>query len=192
MATRKDVATLAGVSESTVSRVFSNRGLVNRETQDKVLKAATSLGYTPNALAQSVARRKSMNIGVVIPYIPNVHMLSTYYFSEILSGAGETARSHGYDLVLFYRDALQKEVDYRHYYLNKKIDGCLLLGTRMDEREHLRLLREEGYPFVLLSNSISAEKDASVDADYVDGSYEAMKHLVEQGHQTIAFFERTR
>lgn len=186
MITRKEVAEKAGVSEATVSRVFTNHPAVKRETREKVLRIAKELGYTPNALAQSVARRRSMNIGIVVPYIPKVHIFSHDYFSEIISGAGEAAQEYGYDLVLFHRHAHQ-EVDYRKYYLNKKVDGTILLGTKVDEQEALAALFHQHQPFVLISNLLEMAPQNSILADHERGSYEAMKHLVRLGHRRIAF-----
>src|SRR6187455_2583016 len=96
MVTRKEVAELAGVSEATVSRVFNDVGPMKAETRRKVLQAARQLGYHPNAIASSFARRKSGNLGVVLPFVPKVHVFSTYYFSEILSGIGETVKEKNY------------------------------------------------------------------------------------------------
>lgn len=186
MITRKDVAERAGVSEATVSRVFTNHPAVKPETREKVLRIAEELGYTPNALAQSVARRRSMNIGIVVPYIPKVHIFSHDYFSEIISGAGEMAQQYGYDLVLFHRHAHQ-ETDYRKYYLNKKVDGTILLGTKIEEQEVLGDLYRQNAPFVLISNVLEMAPQFSVLADHQRGSYEAMQHLVRLGHRRIAF-----
>lgn len=186
--TRKQVAQQAGVSEATVSRVFSDAVHVQSETKRKVLQAAEALGYYPNALAQSFARKKSMNIGIVLPYIPKVRIFSYDYFSDILSGASEAARQAGYDLVLFYRNAGQKEVDYRSYYHNKKVDGCLLLGTFISEQDHLLQMVEEDYPLVLVSNALENQNQIyTIDANHVQGSYDAICHLIDQGHQRIAF-----
>lgn len=69
MASRKEVADLAGVSEATVSRVLNGVGPIKEETRRKVLEASEQLGYVPSALARSFARSKSGNLGVVLPYV---------------------------------------------------------------------------------------------------------------------------
>ncbi|MFB5662360.1 LacI family DNA-binding transcriptional regulator [Alteribacillus sp. HJP-4] len=187
MSTRKEVAAKAGVSEATVSRVFNEPGIVNAVTREKVEQAARELDYYPNALAQSFAKKKSMNIGVVLPYIPKARTLSSDYFAEILNGASIAANQSGYDIVLFYRDARKQNVDYRTYYQNKKIDGALFLGTLVSEREHLMEVKKEGYPYVLISNSLHEKDPSSIDADHVQGSCEAIEHLAAQGHREIVF-----
>ncbi|HLR74867.1 MAG TPA: LacI family DNA-binding transcriptional regulator, partial [Virgibacillus sp.] len=83
LANRKEVAKLANVSEATVSRVFNNVEPLRESTKQKVFQAAKQLNYQPNVLAKKFATGKSGQIGVVVPYLPKVHLLSTYYFSEI-------------------------------------------------------------------------------------------------------------
>ncbi|WP_035712098.1 LacI family DNA-binding transcriptional regulator [Salibacterium aidingense] len=187
MAGRKEVAEKAGVSEATVSRVFSSPDIVNAVTKRKVEQAAAALEYYPNAIAQSFARKKSGNIGVVLPYIPHASALSSAYFSEILHGATVAANEKGYDILLFYKRMQEEEVDYRAYFQNKKIDGLILLGTGVEDLPHLRSMRKENYPFVLLGNALHPEDPFAVDADHVSGGEKAMIHLAEQGHRTIAF-----
>lgn len=78
--TRKEVAILAGVSEATVSRVFNGVGPMREKTKQRVLEAAETLNYHPNAIAQNFARRRSGNIGVVLPYVPKVHIFFDLLF----------------------------------------------------------------------------------------------------------------
>ncbi|WP_415841357.1 LacI family DNA-binding transcriptional regulator [Paenibacillus alkaliterrae] len=185
---RKEVAKLAGVSEATVSRVLNNVGPMKEETRKRVLQAAAQLGYVPNALAQQFARRKSGNIGVVLPFVPKVHLFSTYYFSEILSGIGETAKRCGYDLLLIFREP-DGARDYAKLFRTQKIDACIVLGSQNvpEERAALAELKEGGFPFCLVNQRYDEEQYETVDADHFDGSKEAVRHLVEQGKRKVAF-----
>ncbi|MEJ1714999.1 LacI family DNA-binding transcriptional regulator, partial [Escherichia coli] len=72
IASRKEVADLAKVSEATVSRVLNNVGSMREETRQRVLDAAKQLNYIPSALARNFATSKSGNIGVILPYVPKV------------------------------------------------------------------------------------------------------------------------
>ena len=185
---RKDVARLAGVSEATVSRVLNNVGPIKEETRERVLKAAAELGYVPNALAQQLARRKSGNIGVILPFVPKVQLFSTYYFSEILSGVGEAAKRFGYDLLLIFREQEGKR-DYATLFRKQKIDACIILGSvdTADERSALAELAAEGYPFCLVNQRYDEEQYPNVDADHVAGSRMAVLHLLARGSSSIAF-----
>lgn len=188
VATRKEVARRAGVSEATVSRVFNGVGPMKEATRERVLRAAEELQYYPNAVAQNFARRKSGNLGVILPYVPKIHLLSTYYFSEILSGIGDRVRDQGYDLLLLFRRP-EEQADYVRYFRSRKVDACVILGARDadGERAALRQLREQGLPFCLLNQHYAGEPFPVVDADHVQGSRLAIKHLLERGCRRIAF-----
>ncbi|MUT68659.1 LacI family DNA-binding transcriptional regulator [Paenibacillus sp. NEAU-GSW1] len=185
---RKEVARLAGVSEATVSRVLNNVGPIKPETRDRVLKAAKELGYVPNALAQRLARRKSGNIGVIVPMVPKVHLFSTYYFAEILSGIGDAAKQCDYDLLLIFRE-MDGPRDYAKLFRTQKVDACVVLGAQdvPEEKEALAALRDGGYPFCLVNQRFPEEGFLSVDADHRRGSFEAVMHLIEEGRKHIAF-----
>ncbi|MEV5026311.1 LacI family DNA-binding transcriptional regulator [Paenibacillus sp. LPE1-1-1.1] len=188
MISRKEVAKLAGVSEATVSRVLNNVGPLKEETRERVLQAAAELGYVPNALAQQFARRRSGNIGVILPFVPKVHLFSTYYFSEILSGIGETAKRCGYDLLLIFREP-DGARDYAKLFRTQKIDACIVLGSQdvPEERAALAELKEGGFPFCLVNQRYDEGAYTTVDADHVSGSKEAVRHLLAQGRRRVAF-----
>lgn len=185
---RKDVAKLAGVSEATVSRVMNNVSPIKQETRDKVMKAAEQLGYELNALAQQLARQKSGNIGVVLPYVPKVHLFSTYYFSEILSGIAEVARRANVDLLMLFQETSDKK-DYSRLFRSKKIDSCIILGATdtEDERDALQDLEDNHFPFVIINQKFNEKQYAFVDGDHERGSYEAVNHLLDRGSEKIAF-----
>ncbi|KGE17173.1 LacI family DNA-binding transcriptional regulator [Paenibacillus wynnii] len=188
IASRKEVAELAGVSEATVSRVLNNVGPLKEETKQKVLAAAKELGYVPSSLARSFARKRSGNLGVVMPYLPKARLFSAYYFSEILSGIGSKAREEGYDLLMLFRDP-DGTLDYSGMFGMRKIDGCIILGAK-DEPEELhalRHIRDEGQPFCVINQHFEGEGFFEVDADHEVGSWQAVKHLIQQGHRKIAF-----
>lgn len=115
-------------------------------------------------------------------------MFSTYYFSEILSGIGETAKRCGYDLLLIFREP-DGVRDYAKLFRMQKIDACIVLGSQNvpEERAALAELKAEGYPFCLVNQRYDEDQYTSVDADHVAGSKEAVRHLVKQGGRNIAF-----
>jgi len=184
---RKDVAKLAGVSEATVSRVMNNVGPIKKETREKVLQAASQLGYELNALAQQLARQKSGNLGVVLPHVPKVHLFSTYYFSEILSGIAEVARNANVNLLMVFQDPTQHR-DYTKLFRSKKIDSCIILGSTDNEEERIALqeLTEHSFPFVIINQRFSEQAYRFVDGDHEYGSYLAVSHLIDQGSKKVA------
>ncbi|MGG3279496.1 LacI family DNA-binding transcriptional regulator [Paenibacillus solani] len=188
IASRKEVASLAGVSEATVSRVLNGVGPIKEETKRRVLEAADRLGYTPSALARSFARRRSGNLGVVMPYLPKARIFSAYYFSEILSGIGSKALESQYDLLMLFRQP-DGSMDYVNLFRTQKVDACIILGARDDgsERQAILKLSEADHPYCLINQYFEGESFHVMDADHVDGSYQAVHHLTEQGFRKIAF-----
>ncbi|WP_263864043.1 LacI family DNA-binding transcriptional regulator [Paenibacillus lycopersici] len=176
------------MSEATVSRVLSGGGAVKEETARRVLEAAQQLNYVPSALAQRFALRKSGNLGVILPMLPKVNLFSTYYFSEVLSGIGMTAKQRGYDLLLLFREPHEPR-DYANLFRTQKIDGCIIVGAQdtPSEREALAELKQGHYPFCLVNQRFEGEAYNSVDADQRTGSIDAVRHLVSQGCTRICF-----
>lgn len=188
MTSRKEVAKLAGVSEATVSRVLNGIGPMKETTRDRVMEAAKQLNYELNAIASSFARGKSGNLGVVIPYVPKVHLFSTYYFSEILSGIGETVRAKGYGLLLLFRDP-SEVFDYVSLYRTQRVDACIVLGASAIQSELVGInrLAGEGLPFCVMDQRFDNPSVSIVAADHEQGSYDAVKHLLDNGYRRIGF-----
>ncbi|WP_256758898.1 LacI family DNA-binding transcriptional regulator [Cohnella sp. WQ 127256] len=188
MANRKEVAKLAGVSEATVSRVLNGIGPMKESTRDRVLEAAKRLNYELNAVASSFARGKSGNLGVVLPYVPKVHLFSTYYYSELLSGIGEAVRSKGYGLLLLFRDPASV-YDYISLYRTQRVDACIVLGASAvpSEMVGINQLAEERLPFCVMDQRFDNPLVSIVAADHEQGSYEAVKHIINKGYRKIGF-----
>lgn len=185
---RKEVAKLAGVSEATVSRVLNGVGPIKETTRQRVLEAAKQLNYELNAIASSFARGKSGNLGVVLPYLPKVHLFSTFYFSEILGGIGEAVRAKGYGLLLLFRDPAVV-FDYASLFRTQRVDACLVLGCSAmpSEREGVQRIASERLPFCVMDQRFDDFTVSMVAADHEQGSYDAVKHLLDKGCKNIGF-----
>lgn len=188
MASRREVAELAGVSEATVSRVLNGVGPMREATRIRVLEAAQALGYHRNAIAASFARGRSGNLGVVLPHVPKVRVFSTYYFSEILGGIGEAAHAHGYGLLLLHRNP-QEPYDYLSLFRSVRIDGCIVLGASSIESETagIEQMAEEGVPFCLIDHNSEGAGVSAVVAAHEEGSWQAVTHLLDRGYERIGF-----
>lgn len=183
---RRDVAKLAGVSEATVSRVMNNMGPIKETTKQKVLEAAAQLGYEVNAIASQLAKQKSGNLGVVLPRMPKVHLFSTYYFSEILSGIAEIAQTYEQEVLLIFKNP-EEPLDYRKWFRSKKIDSCIILGAQEHDYETVALqqLKDANYPFCLVNQRYDEFNFLSVDGDHYEGSKLAVNHLLENGQEPV-------
>jgi LacI family transcriptional regulator len=167
-----DVAKLANVSISTVSRVINRRHLVNENTRARVESAIRELGYQPNAFARGLMLRRSEIVGLVLPD------LHGEFYSEIIRGANIQARESGYNLVV----SSARDGDDSHSLLNAIRQRSLLDGVAMmvseltdsiqDVLAHFRL------PFVVLDDEIAGAPHDSVLIDQRHGAMAMMRHLV--------------
>ena len=101
MPTSKDVAQAAGVAQSTVSYVLSGKRPISEKTRKKVEDAIEHLTYQPNAGARALASRRTRVIGLVIPFIPELHMASIMEFVSVIAN---TARRYDHDILLVTED----------------------------------------------------------------------------------------
>jgi len=188
LANRKDVARLAGVSEATVSRVFNNVSPLREETKRKVLQAAKELNYHPNVIAQNFAKGKSHNIGVIVPYLPKVNVMSTHYFSEIVSGIGAKLGESGYGLLLLFQPPDERK-NYVQLFQSQRVDGCIILGSSDNaaEIEAIEELHQLQLPYCLINQTYSGYSFHTIDADHVGGSFQATSFLLDKGFRHVIF-----
>ena len=141
----KHVATLAGVSASTVSRVLNGKSYVNETTRQKVMEAVQKTNYRPNVLAKSLKMGRSNTICLMVPSIQNL------IFPEIARGVEDVARRNGFTVVLCNTDedaAVEKA--YIEKMKTRWIDGFVVCSN-IGEADHIRALRVEGFPLVLVN-----------------------------------------
>lgn len=175
----KEVANLAGVSVSTVSRVLSGKIPVADETRERVLKAVSELNYRPNAIAQGLKGQRIKTIGLIIP---NVRSL---VFPAAIRGIEDTASKHGYMVVLCNTDEdLETEKIYIDSLRSRLVDG-LIFSTARPDHDHIKALYEQGFPLIMLIRNLEEPIDAVV-LDNFDGAYQATKYLLEQGLTSVA------
>jgi LacI family transcriptional regulator len=188
VATLKDVARLAEVDPSTVSRVL--RGdpsqAVRPATRDRILAASVSLSYRPNALARGLRTRRTDTLGLIIPSLENIG------FSEVTHGIQAAAAAAGRLVVVVEADALERAGDgvavddpYSRLISDGRVDGLIVAFATLDD--HLVLqLAERGIPLVLV-NRRTVGVHGSVVVDDERGSALAVEHLLELGHRRIGY-----
>jgi LacI family transcriptional regulator len=177
-----DVAKQAGVSPSTVSYVLNNSRFVSDETRAKVLEAVQMLNYRPSALARSLRKGETQNIGLILPQISNP------YFAELGEVMEKTAFELGYNLLLCNsHDDIKIEQRYIDVLLEKQVDGIVYFAAQNDP-ENLQALLDKypNYPIVIVDRVIPFPQLDLVVADNVLGASMAVEHLIEMGHQRIA------
>jgi DNA-binding LacI/PurR family transcriptional regulator len=176
-ATIEEVASLAGVSPSSVSRSLRGVGGVSASTAERVRAAAKQLGYSVSPAAYRLATGRTGTLAVVMPY------LSRWFFGELLGGAEEVVREAGLDLLLYHVG--DKETRQRYFssgLLRKRVDGVLLVTLALTEPE-IVALRALDVPVCMVGADV--EGFSSIRIDDIGSAFTAVQHLVNLGHRRI-------
>ena len=178
--TIKDVAKMAEVSISTVSRVINDSKPVSPEARRRVLQAIKVLDYTPNEVARSLVKRKSYLIGVIVDDI------GTSYVSKILRGVEEIGRMYNYDILLTcsYGDP-KVEINLVKLLEQKQVGGILVISSNVNEKL-LEKLEESKLPYLEINRFHDNEEKLTVKIEYEEISYEMVNYIISKGHKKIA------
>ncbi|NLK64096.1 MAG: LacI family transcriptional regulator [Tissierellia bacterium] len=181
MITIKDVARLAEVSISTVSRVINDSKPVSPEVRKRVLKVIEETGYKPNDVARSLVTRRSYLIGVI------VNNLAQSYVADIVRGIEEIGKMYGYDILLCSSYG-SKETQEKYLQLldRKQAEGLFLVGAKFDD-EIIKLAKSFNKPCVFFTRDVR-EKMNYITIDCKSAIYEITKYLFKEGHRKIAYF----
>jgi LacI family transcriptional regulator len=177
-----DVARLAGVHASTVSRVLNpeTRSMIRSEVAQRVLAAAAEVGYRPNAIAASLRTNRSSIVGVMIPDLTNP------LFAAIVRGIEDALGAAGYTAILGNSDnEPARERTVLQKMRERRVDG-LILATAHREDALIAECRADGTPLVLVNRTVDDRGVSAVVVDDAVGIQLAVEHLVGLGHRTIA------
>jgi LacI family transcriptional regulator len=178
--TIKDVAKKAGVSSATVSRVLSGKPYVRSVVIDRVMSAVEDLNYRPSRVARSLRVQKSNIVGLIISDIMNP------FFTALIRAVEDVASDKGYTIFLCNSDEnIEKEREYIAVMQSEQIAGLLITPT-FEQGGCCRPLIEAGIPVVSFDRRITDIDVDTVLVDNVKGAYDAVTHLIEQGHTKIA------
>jgi LacI family transcriptional regulator len=175
-----DVATHAGVSAMTVSRVINDSPRVSVDTRKRVQESITKLGYVPNRLARGLIQRKTGAFGVIVPDVANP------FFTLVVRGVEQVAWRAGYHVMLCDTQGdLERERGYLEDMVAFHVEGVLIAPVGDRSRPHFRLLTRNNVPFVLIDRSITGFEGDLVQGDSVAGGRRLVEHLIELGHRRI-------
>lgn len=180
--TLKEIANIARVNISTVSRAINDSPLIPRDTKEMILAIAERMNYFPNSLARGLVSQKSETLGIILP---KIFFLQGPFFSQVLSGIEHVSVKNGYSILI--ASATSKAKD-RQFPFNltraRRIDGMLIINENK-KIQNLSALKKEGVPFVLVNRYISDPKVPCVAPDDVQGGRIATEHLIGLGHRRI-------
>ena len=176
-----DVAREANVSMATVSRVVNGNQNVKPATRKKVLEVIERLEYRPNAVARGLASKKTTTVGVIIPDISN------NLYAELARGIEDIATMYRYNIILANSDQNEgKELTLLDTMLSKQVDGIVMMSDKVTENIQ-DSIDHAPVPIVLAGSVDELKEVPSVNIDYFEAAYEAVKVLIDNGHKRIAF-----
>jgi len=189
MITSSDIARLAGVSQTTVSRVLNNRGKVAPEKAELVRQIIRETGYEPNALARSFVKRRTDALGIFMFTYSTGDQINDNWTGNIVGACHRVLRERG-SMMMF--DLIQNRVQFDRVasaLRQRRIDGALLLGGRHDI--NVRPLLAEGFPIALVNRQWIDKRQPNViqvTADNTGGTRAAVEHILSLGHKRIGYF----
>ncbi|MEF2230404.1 MAG: LacI family DNA-binding transcriptional regulator [Pseudodesulfovibrio sp.] len=179
--TIKDLARELGISASTVSRALRGHPDISADTKKRVAEAARLHHYHPNQIAQSLQKRRSNTIGVIVPEIGHD------FFSTAISGIEEVAYENGYTIMVCQSgETLAREIINTQALVANRVAGLLIaISSQTTSHEHLAGAMRQGVPLVQFDRVVEELKTSKVVVDDFQAAYAATAHLAEAGFRRI-------
>lgn len=181
LATILDIARLAGVSKTTVSKVLNDQYGVNINTRESVLAAVKELNYTPNHAARSLVTSKTGVIGVIYDAfnLPVYQCLANFL--------QHFAAQSGYNLVFCNcNDDFAAKSKYVSYFNGGAADGLILFGSDLRDKDLILKIQAAGIPFLVIENHFDDLTINNILIDNIEGAHQAVQYLIDLGHKKIA------
>jgi len=179
--TSQQVAELAGVSQSAVSRVYTPGASASKKTTAKVHKAASTLGYRPNVLARAMVSGKSRIIGLVVAYLEN------QFYPDAIEKLSTQLQEKGYHVLIFMASKTAGNIDsVVDEILDYQVEGIIVASVALSSQLADRC-RTAGIPIVLFNRSQDGEGLSCVTSDNFSGGAKAARFLLAGGHKKIGY-----
>ncbi|MDD3224433.1 MAG: LacI family DNA-binding transcriptional regulator [Clostridium sp.] len=182
--TIKDIAKIANVSHTTVSRALNDSPFINEKTKNKILQISKELNYVPNYNAKSLVLNRSYNIGLFFSSISKG--TSPSFFHEIIDGVTNVINQK-YNIVI---KGVDNCTDF-NCMSSKRFDGIILVSQSESDNPFMYDVINKKIPLVVLNREIGSNNIINILSAEKDGAYEATKYLIENGHKNIAIIEGT-
>ncbi|EHR0219380.1 LacI family DNA-binding transcriptional regulator [Clostridium perfringens] len=186
MASIKDVAKLAGVSVSAVSKVFNGYTDIGEKTKEKVIKVAKELEYSPNIVAQSLSKKQTNSIALILSNFNESNGEDGTVF-KVMSGVFQGCSENGYELSIFTAtQSQQQEKSYYQMCRERNVGGVIIMGLKTTDRYFTEIINSE-IPSVVVDTQIIGENTSSISIDNIKAAKEAVTFLIKNGHRNIGF-----
>ena len=173
-----DIAKLAGVSKSTVSR-YLNNGYVGAESREKIKKIIEETGFMPQSHAKSLRTGKTNLIGVIVPKI------STETAPRVVQGITEVLSENNYDVLIANTNlSVEKEFEYLNIFKNNQVDGVIFMGTKITPK-HRKIMDKLNVPIVVVAQYM--DNYPCVYHDDFNAAKYMTEYLIGKGHKNIGF-----
>ncbi len=177
----KDIARMADVSHSTVSRALSNSPLISAQTTERIHRIAEQSQYRASEVARSLVTRHTRTVGIVVTTIADP------FAAGVVDGIEDAATEFGFSVFLANSNAdPEREIRVVRSFEERRVDGIIVTSSRAGAI-YVRMIGQLRIPIVLLNNQHPSEYVQSVMIDNVEASARATSHLIELGHQNIAY-----
>ena len=177
----KDIAKVAGVSHSTVSRALHDSPLISEETKARIQRLAQEMGYSPSAIARGLVTKSTQALGLVVTTIADP------FVAEVVRGIEERALDEGYSIILCQSQSdPDHEIAAVEILREKRVDAIIVTASRVGSL-YLPLLEKLAVPIVLINNQQEGRYVYSVGTDNVHGGQLAARYLLELGHTRLGY-----
>ena len=182
MSTIYEIAKIAGVSPTTVSKVINNYPDVSDKTRARIQKILNEENFLPNAQAQFLSTKRTWTLGIV--YFEDLGVgLNHPFFSAVLEAFKKQADKHGYSLLFGSKNDRLKNDTFLEYFKYRSVDGIAIICTDPNDKETLELI-ESDFPIVVID--MFNKNTSTVTSDNVEGCNLAINYLYDLGHRKIA------
>lgn len=186
--TIKDVAKLAGVAPSTVSRTCKDSPSISEKTKERVRLAMEELGYIPNFQATNLVCKNSKTIGIILPPTTEFTYQNTF-FLEVIHGISNCCNKNKYSNTIIAGNSNEEVIETINLVIKSgKVDGFIVLFSKKDNKI-TKFLNENNYSFSMIGTPVeNLKSNLYIDNDNIKAGYDATKYLINLGHKKIGFF----
>ena len=184
--TIKDVARVAGVSYSTVSRALTNSPEVSVKTRERILKLCREMNYTTNTVARAMVMKSTKLLGLIVTDISNPFMAELAYYID------RQARARGYNIILCNSSrSLEQEREQFELMIGRKVDGVILAPSESASYDSLKPLLPR-MPTMFVGENLREAPESFVAVDNYRGAYMGVEYLCGLGHRRILYFGKRK